>query len=94
MLGCKINVPTINGDVELEINEGTQNNQKYRLRGKGVKDLRSRDNYGDQYVIIEIVVPTNLTKEEKELLSTLRDIEDKKPQKKSFWLKIKENIKK
>ena len=94
MLGCKINVPTINGDVELEINEGTQNNQKYRLRGKGVKDLRSRDNYGDQYVIIEIVVPTNLTKEEKELLSTLRDIEDKKPQKKSFWSKIKENIKK
>ena len=92
-LGCKITVPTINGNVEMEVKEGTQNNQKYRLRGKGVKDLRTKM-YGDQIVIIETVTPTNLTKEEKDLFVRLRDIQDKKPQKKSFWSKIKENIKK
>ena len=92
-LGCKITVPTVNGDVEMEVKEGTQNNQKYRLRGKGVKDLRTKM-YGDQIVIIETVTPTNLTKEEKDLFIKLRDIQDKKPQKKSFWSKIKENIKK
>ena len=68
-------------------------NQKYRLRDKGVKDLRTR-NYGDQYVIVEVITPTNLSKEEKELLTKIRDIEDGKPQKKSFWSKIKDNIKK
>jgi len=93
MLGCKINVPTVNGEVELVINEGTQHNQQYRLKEKGVKDLRSK-RYGDQFVIIEIVIPTNLSKEEKELLTKIRDIEDGKPEKKSFWSRIKENMKK
>ncbi len=92
-LGCKINVPTVNGEVVMDVKEGTQNNQKYRLKDKGVKDLRTK-NYGDQYVIIEVTTPVNLTKEEKDLLSKVREIEDNKPQKKSFWSKIKENIKK
>ena len=77
----------------MEINEGTQYGQKYRLRGKGIKDLRTKI-YGDQFVIVEVVTPTNLSKEEKELLSKVRDIEDTKPQKQSFWSKIKQNIKK
>ena len=59
-LGCKITVPTVQGDVDMEINEGTQYGQKYRLRGKGIKDLRTKI-YGDQYVIIEVITPTNLT---------------------------------
>ena len=63
-LGCTITVPTVQGNVEMEINEGTQYGQKYRLRGKGIKDLRTKI-YGDQYVIIEVITPTNLTKEEK-----------------------------
>ena len=92
-LGCKITVPTVQGDVEMEINEGTQYGQKYRLRGKGIKDLRTKL-YGDQYVIIEVITPTNLSKEEKELLAKVRDVEDTKPQRQSFWSKIKTNIKK
>lgn len=92
-LGCKITVPTVQGDVEMEINEGTQYGQKYRLRGKGIKDLRTKL-YGDQYVIIEVITPTNLSKEEKDLLAKVRDVEDTKPQRQSFWSKIKTNMKK
>ena len=92
-LGCKITVPTVQGDVDMEINEGTQYGQKYRLRGKGIKDLRTKI-YGDQYVIIEVITPTNLTKEEKELLAKVRDVEDTKPPRQSFWSKIKSNMKK
>ena len=92
-LGCTITVPTVQGNVEMEINEGTQYGQKYRLRGIGIKDLRTKI-YGDQFVIVEVVTPTNLSKEEKDLLSKVRDIEDTKPPKQSFWSKIKQNIKK
>ena len=39
-LGCSVDVPTVYGDVELTIPSGTQNGQQFRLKGKGVKDLR------------------------------------------------------
>ena len=48
-LGTTIDVPTVSGDVSLNIPAGTQPNTKFRLRGKGVKDLRS-DRFGDQFV--------------------------------------------
>lgn len=66
VLGCKIDVPTCHGDVELTIPAGTQPNQQLRLKGYGVKDLRS-NNVGDQYVEIQIEIPKKLSREEKEL---------------------------
>ena len=80
-LGCTIDVPTVYGDVELRIPAGTQHAQKFRLRGKGVKNARTGQD-GDQYVIVELQIPKSLSKEETELYEKLRKIEKK--QKKSL----------
>lgn len=70
-LGTKIDVPTCNGDVSLSIPAGSQPNQKLRLKGYGVKNLRSGI-VGDQYVELKIEIPTKITKEEKELYQKLK----------------------
>ena len=75
-LGCKIEVPTIHGDVKVEIPSGIQNGQKLRIKGKGIKDLRS-SNIGDEYVILDIKVPSKLSKEEKDLYKKLQTLESK-----------------
>lgn len=72
VLGCEIDVPTVQGDVRLKIPEGTQPGSVLRLKGKGVKELRT-DNYGDQYVKVEVKIPTKLSKEEKELYTKIRN---------------------
>ena len=55
----------------LKVPEGTQPGTTLRLKGKGVKDLRS-DNYGDQYVKIDVKIPTKLSREEKDLYHNLK----------------------
>lgn len=76
ILGCVIDVPTVYGEVELKIPEGTQHGTTFRLRGKGVKDLRS-DNYGDEMVKVEVKIPTKLSKDEKDLYQKIREKEKK-----------------
>ena len=70
VLGCKIDVPTVYGDVELSIPAGTQHGQLFRLKGKGVKSSRGQ---GDQYVEVQLEVPTKLNRDEKELFEKIRD---------------------
>lgn len=69
-LGCKVDVPTVYGDVELTIPAGTQHGTQFRLRGKGVKGPRAQ---GDQYVEVRIEIPTKLSREEHKLYEKLRD---------------------
>jgi len=67
-LGGSVEVPVIDGGrAKITIPEGTQNGQQFRLRGKGMSVLRS-DRRGDMYVQVEVEVPRNLTKRQKELL--------------------------
>ena len=76
-LGCKIDVPTVYGDVTLTIPAGSQPNQILRMKGCGVKDLRS-GKPGDQYVKLDIKVPTTLTKGQKEILENFKAESEKK----------------
>lgn len=76
-LGCEVDVPTPYGEVTLKIPEGTQHGATLRLKGKGVKDLRS-DHYGDELVKVEIKIPTKLSKDEKELYRKLLEKDTKK----------------
>lgn len=76
VLGCKVDVPTVYGEVELTIPEGCQHGKMFRLPGKGVKDLRG-NGVGDQIVKVEIKIPTKISREEKELYTKLRDKEKK-----------------
>lgn len=89
-LGKKIDVPTVYGDVEVDIPAGTQPNQILRLKGRGVKDLR-KGTPGDEYIHVQIKTPTKLSKEQKELLEQFRKTEDKEE---SFFDKFKKNFKK
>lgn len=79
-LGGEIEVKTIEGKVKLKIPAGTPSGKKFILRGKGVTHLRSRGR-GDQIVIINVNVPTKLSKKQKELLKEL----DKEFGKKSWF---------
>ncbi|MCC8068550.1 MAG: molecular chaperone DnaJ [Ruminococcus sp.] len=67
VFGAELTVPTIDGNVKYNIAEGTQNGTKFRLKGKGVQKI-NRSDRGDQYVIVNVEVPKNLTKKQKELL--------------------------
>lgn len=71
VLGCKVDVPTVYGDVELTIPAGTQYGQQFRLKGKGVKGPRGGQ--GDQYVEVKVEVPTKITRDEKELYEKIRN---------------------
>ena len=68
ILGTNVDVPTVYGSASLVIPAGTQPGQIFRMRGQGVKDLRS-GRPGDQYVHLDIKMPTSLTKKQKELLT-------------------------
>lgn len=72
ILGCKKEVPTIYGNVMMEIKPGTQNNTKYKLRGKGIKGVNSIMK-GDQYVIIDVMIPEKLTRDQKALIKDLSE---------------------
>jgi molecular chaperone DnaJ len=73
-LGAEIDVPTLDGVVKLKVPPGTQHGKVFRLTGKGVPDLRRSGNVrGDQYVSIQIEIPTKLSKKQRKLLEQLRD---------------------
>jgi molecular chaperone DnaJ len=68
-LGTRITVPTVDGDEEIEIRPGTQPDSEIRLRGKGVPHLRRSGARGDLHVLVDVVVPTKLSKKARELLA-------------------------
>jgi molecular chaperone DnaJ len=69
-LGTTIEVPTIDGPVELEIPAGTQPHEVLVLRGKGMPSLRGR-RHGDLRVVVNVVIPRHLKREQRELLQKL-----------------------
>ena len=69
-LGDKMTIPTLDGPAELEVPAGTQYGKVFRLKGKGVPHLRETRR-GDLQVRAHIMVPTNLTGEQKDLFRKL-----------------------
>jgi molecular chaperone DnaJ len=69
-LGGGIDVPTLGGTAEIELPEGTQHGKTFRLRGKGIKGVRS--SYpGDLYCHISVETPVKLTEHQRKLLKEL-----------------------
>ncbi len=66
-LGCELEIPTVDGPVKYNLPAGTQTGTTFRLRGKGVTELRTK-NRGDQFVSVKVTVPQSLTQEQKEAL--------------------------
>jgi molecular chaperone DnaJ len=91
-LGDEIEVPTVYGDVMLKIPSGTQSGSKFRIRGKGAPNVRTKRK-GDQHVIAHVVTPTKLSTEQKKLFEQLADVEDD-PGHKTLWERFKSTFKK
>ena len=72
-LGGEFEVPTLDGRAKLKIPAGTQSAKMFRLRGKGVKNVRNAGFVGDLYCEVSVETPVNLTKRQKELLQELDD---------------------
>lgn len=91
-LGCKVDIPTLDGTVEVQIPAGTQSNNKLRLGGKGLKDLRTGF-LGDLYVVLILEVPKKLNKRYRKILEELKELEEKNvtPAQKAYNKKMKEN---
>lgn len=66
-MGAELEIPTIDGKVKYTLPAGTQPGTTFRLRGKGIPELRGRGR-GDQYVTVRVQVPTSLNSEQKEAL--------------------------
>jgi curved DNA-binding protein len=77
VLGIQVEVPTLSGLVKLTIPPAVKSGQQLRLSGKGFpKDART---FGDQYVEVQIVVPKNPSKRERELYEQLLEIQSFDP---------------
>lgn len=94
-LGGSIEVPTIEGKVKYEVPDGTQPGTVFRLKNKGIKNLRGSGK-GDQYVKIKIDVPKKLTEKQKSLLRQFEAEMGEKSEhsdKKGFFDKMKDAFK-
>jgi molecular chaperone DnaJ len=91
-LGGGFEVPTIDGSkTRVKIPEGTQSGRRFRLQGKGMPVLRSKQT-GDMYVQVVVETPQNLTKKQKELLTEFEKMSSKETYRESagFFAKVKE----
>ena len=70
VLGCKKDVPTLNGTVKLSIPAGSKTNDKHRLKGKGIADPQT-GRKGDMYVIIDLHIPKKISRDQKKLFEAL-----------------------
>ncbi len=88
-LGAKIEVPSLGGKVELTVPPGTQHGQMFRLTGKGLPGVRSRQR-GDEIVQVWIEVPRKLDKRQEQLLREYAASEDQSvlPESKGFFEKL------
>jgi molecular chaperone DnaJ len=66
-LGSRVIVPTLEGETKMTVPEGTQGDQIFRLREKGMPHLKGSE-HGDLYVTVNVVVPKNLSDDSKLLV--------------------------
>ena len=91
VLGSEIVVPTLEGEEKLKIPEGTQTGSVFRLRNKGIVSLGGRGR-GDQFVTVNIVVPTKLTREQRQAFENLAKVceDDELIQERNIFDKVKD----
>ena len=90
-LGADIEAPTLEGKIKMKVPAGTQSGSVFRLRGKGIVDLRGGGR-GDQLVRVVVETPTDLGAKQKELLEEFAQLNggEVHPISKGFFDKVKE----
>ncbi|MCH6266498.1 molecular chaperone DnaJ [Neobacillus citreus] len=94
-LGAEIEVPTLHGKVKLKVPSGTQTGTKFRLRGKGVPNVRGYGT-GDQHILVRVITPTKLSDKQKQLLREFDEASGNAPlgeHEESFFSKVKRAFK-
>ena len=93
-MGGPIEVPTIEGKVKYDVPEGTQTGTVFRLKNKGIKNLRGAGK-GDQYVRVKIEVPKKLSEKQRNILEQFANEMGEKVDndKKGFFGKMKDAFK-
>jgi curved DNA-binding protein len=71
VLGGEITIPTLSGDVVLQIPPGTQPDQRFRLKGRGMPNLKQKSKHGDLFANIEVELPKKLTPQQRKLFEQL-----------------------
>ncbi len=93
MLGTELEVPTVDGKAKITIPAGTQGGKIFRLRNKGLPSLQGAGT-GDQLIHVNIFVPQQVSKQERETLESLKESENFHPDPgddgKTFFEKVKE----
>jgi len=93
VFGAHLEVPTIDGRAKIKIPPGTQGGKIFRLKGKGFPAINSYEK-GDQLIHVNVWIPQEVTKEEKEIIEKFKDSPSFQPKpdknEKSFFFKIKE----
>jgi len=92
ILGGEIDVPTLDGKVSMRIPAGTQSGKVFRLKGKGIINLHTRS-YGDEFVKVDVIIPTNLTPQEKKLIEEFARLRGEDIEKQNFTDKFKRMFK-
>lgn len=90
-LGCKVEVPTLSGKVEMTIPQGVQSGKRMRLKGKGIQKLGGYGN-GDQIITVVVETPTKLSEEQQDLFERLAELEqtNTNPMSRGFFEKVRE----
>ena len=89
-LGADISVPTLKGKAKLRIPPGTQSGSAFRLPGRGTVNLNGGSK-GDQLVIVKVVTPARLSKEQRQLLERLAEVTPaEKEEKENLFEKVRE----
>jgi molecular chaperone DnaJ len=91
ILGDELEVPTLNGPVKLKVPEETQTGTTFRLKGKGVKTVRSAG-VGDLYCTVVLETPVKLSSEQKTILRDLQNtmgLEKNSPKRDSWFKGVK-----
>ena len=71
ILGTKKEIPTLHGNVNLTIDPGSENGDKQRIKGKGIHNDSNRRK-GDMYIVLKVLTPKKLTKEQKKIIEMLK----------------------
>ena len=74
IMGAKKTIKTVDGNVKIEIPEGTQNGDKVKLKGKGIDDEKYGKK-GDTYLIYNVIIPTKLDRTQKKIIKELSETE-------------------
>lgn len=89
-LGAKLTVPTLEGESEFSIPEGTQSGSVFSLRGKGIPDVNGRGR-GDMYITVTVEVPKSLSQKQKEAVKAFGESTSSRnyPKRQAFAAKAK-----